>query len=113
MKKEKMLTPAEKAITSGYFTQEQIDSWKTQHGRIFVYVSADGKWCVLKTPNLLTIDACRSIAGNSSIQFDMALVDNCWIDGSAELKVSDKHRMGLFDWLGGIIVKVRGELGEL
>lgn len=94
-------------------TKEQIEQWKLQYGSIFRYKSEDGKVCYLKTPTLTIIDACKTIAGGSSIKFDIALVDNCWIEGDDELKTQDKYRMGLFDWLGGIIKKVDGELEEL
>ncbi len=100
-------------IEIGKATAEQIKMWKNQYGNIYKYTTTDGKWCVLKSPDLLTLDACKTISGGSSIKFDIALVDNCWIDGDVELKTIDKYRMGLFDWLGGIIKKVDGQLEEL
>ncbi len=95
------------------FTKEQIAEFKAKHGHIFKYTASDGKSCILKAPDLLTIDACKTIAGNSSIQFDMALVENCWVAGDEELRTVDKYRLGLFEWLGVIIVKIEGELVEL
>jgi hypothetical protein len=95
------------------FTKEQIKKYKEEYGSIFKYTAKDGKSCLLRSPSLEIIDACRTISGSSSIKFDIALVDNCWIDGDVELKTVDKYRMGLFDWLGGIINKIDGELEEL
>ena len=94
-------------------TKEHIEALKKQHGSLFQYTAVDGKSCLLKAPDLKTLDACRTIAGKSSIQFDIALVDNCWLEGDDEFKTDDSYRMGLFDWLGGIIKKVEGELVEL
>ncbi|MDR2557040.1 MAG: hypothetical protein LBC49_04925 [Bacteroidales bacterium] len=95
------------------FTKEQIEKYKRQYGSVFMYTSKDGKSCILRAPDLQILDACRTISGGSSIRFDIALVDNCWIDGDIELKTIDKYKMGLFDWLGGIIQKIDGELKEL
>lgn len=95
------------------YGSDQLTLWKKQYGNIFGYVSHDGLSCVLRSPDLNIIDACRAIAGNSAVKFDTALVDNCWLAGDEELRSQDKYRMGLFDWLGVIITKVEGELGEL
>ena len=91
----------------------RIDDWKRQYRDVFGYVSEDGKCCVLRTPDLTILDACRTMSRGSSIRFDMALLENCWLDGDPELKTEDKYRMGIFDWLGSIIKKTEGELVEL
>jgi hypothetical protein len=95
------------------FKKEQINLYKEKYKSIFMYTANDGKSCILRSPDLQILDACRTISGGSSIRFDIALVDNCWIDGDIELKTIDKYMMGLFDWLGGIIQKIDGELKEL
>lgn len=94
-------------------TEEQIAELKKQHGLVFRYTSEDGKSCLLKSPDLKTIDMCRVLSGGSAIQFDTAMVENCWIDGDPEFRTSDAHRMGLYEWLGGIIKRVDGQLEEL
>jgi hypothetical protein len=91
---------------------EKIDVWKKQYGSVFGYVSDDGKVCVLRAADLNILDACRAVSGGSSIRFDIALLENCWLDGDKELLKDDKYRMGLFDWLG-VIIKVEGRLEEL
>lgn len=95
------------------WTKEQIKAYKAKYGSLYRYTSSDGKSCLLRSPNLEILDACRTISGGSSIKFDKALVENCWVDGDKELKTLDKYQMGLFDWLGGIIEKVEGELEQL
>lgn len=95
------------------FTDAQIKQYKEKYGAIYRYKTQDGKSCLLRSPDLEILDACRTISGGSSIKFDKALLDNCWIDGDTELKTVDKYKIGLFDWLGGIIQKVEGELEEL
>ncbi len=94
-------------------TKEQISTCKATHGKVFKHTSKDGKMCLLKSPDLNVIDACRTISGGSSIKFDKALVDNCWIAGDVELRNASKYQLGLFDWLGGIIEKVDEDLEEL
>ena len=91
----------------------QIDEWKRLYGDVFGYVSNDGKCCVLRAPNLVILDACRTISGGSSFRFDEALLENCWLAGDNELRTEDKYRLGLFDWLATVIQKVEGELVEL
>jgi len=95
------------------FSQKQIAAYKQRYGSIFRYTAADGKSCLLKAPSLQVIDACRALSGGSTIKFDAALVENCWVAGDEELKKEDAYRLGLFEWLGNIIQKVDGQLEEL
>ena len=94
-------------------TEEKIAAWKKEYGNIFLYKSVDGKYCILRNPTLQILDACRAASGGSSIKFDSFLVENTWVEGDPVFKTDDAYRMGLFDWLGGIIKKVEGELEEL
>lgn len=93
--------------------ERQIAAWKEKFGDVYKYTSADGKVVFMRGPDLTILDACRSVSGGSSIRFDIALVENCWLDGDPEFKTDDAYRMGLFDWLGGIIRKVEGRLEQL
>jgi hypothetical protein len=95
------------------FTKAQIQEYKKQYGGVFKYTAKDSKSCILRSPDLKILDACRTISGGSSIKFDEALLNNCWLAGDEELKTVDKYKIGLFDWLGGIIQKIEGELEEL
>lgn len=95
------------------FTKQKIEEFKAIHGNVYRYMTKDGKSCLLKSPDLEVIDACRTISGGSSIKFDKALVDNCWITGDEELRTVSKYQLGLFDWLGSIIEKVDGDLEKL
>ncbi len=94
-------------------TKEQIKHWKEKYGDVFKYTSKDGKVCVLKSPNLMIIDACKAQAQGSSIKFDEALRKNCTIAGDPEFETSDKHKMGLYDWIEAIIVIEKGKLEKL
>lgn len=95
------------------WSDTQIAAFKQQYGNVYVYRSSDGKQCLLSSPGLEVLDACRTLSGGSSIKFDKNLVENCWIDGDSELRTVAKYQIGLFDWLGGIIDKVEGELEQL
>lgn len=110
---EVIVEKSTKKLWADKVSPEQIIRWKAEYGGVFGYTTTDDKWCLLGQPSLMILDACRTLAGGSGIKFDMALVDNCWLAGDEELKTEDKYRMGLFDWLGGIIKKVDGELEEL
>ncbi|MBI9055521.1 MAG: hypothetical protein JEY96_16985 [Bacteroidales bacterium] len=95
------------------FIKAQIKKYKDDFGGVYKYTTKDGKSCLLRSPDLNILDACRTISGGSSIKFDKALLDNCWLEGDEELRTIDKYQIGLFDWLGGIIQKVDGALEEL
>ncbi len=95
------------------FTAEKIKLLKEKHGKVFLYETTDGKSCVLSTPTLKIIDACRSISGGSAIRFKNAIVENCWVDGDEEIKSTDKYLLGLFDQLDMIFDIVEGSLKEL
>ncbi len=94
-------------------TKEQIAIWKKQYGGVYKYTTSDKKECYLKRAGLDILDACRTISGGSSIKFDTALVENCWLAGDEELKTVDAYRMGLYEWIGGLIKKIDGQLEEL
>lgn len=99
--------------TGKQVSKEVIAAWKKKFDAVYKYTTSDGKCCYMRSPDLQILDACRTISGGSSLKFDMALRDNCWLDGDVELKTVDKYQMGLFDWLGGIVKKIDGQLEEL
>lgn len=93
--------------------EEKIILYKQKYGRVYKYMSSDGKSCILRCPSIKDIDACRTISGGSGLMFDQALLQNCWLEGDEELRTDDKYVLGIFDWLGMLIQKVEGEMGEL
>lgn len=95
------------------FTEDKIKALKAKHGKLFLYETKDGKSCLLASPTLKIIDACRTIAGGSSIRFNNAIVENCWVDGDEEIRTSDRYLLGLFDELDMIFDIVQGSLREL
>lgn len=97
------------------YTKEQTEGWIKQYGKgyVWIYKTKDGKSCVLRTPDLTIIDACRTISGGRSTWFDIALVENCWLAGDEVFKKDTKYQLGLHDWLGKLIVKVDGQMEEL
>ncbi len=95
------------------FTKEQIKAWKDTYGDVFQYTSKDGKTCILRSPTLAIIDACKAQSNGSSIKFDEALRKNCTLAGDPEFENSDKHKMGLYDWISTIIVIEHGKLVKL
>ena len=95
------------------FTEEKLKVLKAKHGKLFLYETKDGKSCVLSTPTLKIIDACRTIAGGSNIRFKTAIVENCWVEGDEEIKSTDKYLLGLFDQIDLIFDIVEGSLKEL
>jgi len=95
------------------FSKQQLDAFKAQHGDVFKYETKDGKVAVFKAADLMTVDACRTISGGSSIQFDKHLAKNCFVAGDIEIIEQDKYLFGLFEWLSVLIVQVDGKLEKL
>lgn len=95
------------------FTPEIIAKYKKEFDKVYRYTTVDGKECLLKNPTLQILDACRAISGGSHIKFDDALLQNCWIDGDLEIKTVDAYKLGIFDFLGGLIHKIAGNMEEL
>ena len=91
----------------------QLENWKKEYGKVFGYKSTDGKIGVFRTPDLTILDLCQAIAKGSSIQYDKALVENCWLGGDECLKNETKYFLGMRSFLGDIVEVVSGELGEL
>ena len=69
-------------------TQEQIDSWKKQHGDIYA-IKVDGKTAYLKKPDRKTLSF-ASVAGQKDpMKFNEIILENCFIGGDEEIKKDD------------------------
>jgi hypothetical protein len=86
-------------------TQEQIAQWKEKHGVIYQLHSEDGKTAIIFDPmsKLIIVKALLTALLKGSYEFVDALINNCWIDGDAEIKSNDKIKAGLFDQVKDII----------
>lgn len=97
----------------GQATPEQIEAWKREYEFVYKYTSNDGRVAYFRNPTLQILDACKTLAGGSSMKFNELLMNNCWLGGDEELRKHDKYKMGIFEWLPDIIVKVEGQLERL
>lgn len=91
----------------------QIENWKKEHGKVFGYISEDGKIGVFRTPDLTILDLCQAIAKGSSVRYDCAMIENCWLGGDECLKSETKYVLGIKNWLADLIEVITGEMGEL
>ncbi len=90
----------------------QLDEWKKLYGTIKGY-GVDGKIAVFRVADINIIDACRTTSNGSTMRFDMAMLENCWIDGDKELLETDKYKLGLVNW-GDVLIEIAaGEMVEL
>lgn len=104
----------EKAVKRiGEATPEQIEAWKREFEIVFQYTSADNRVAYFRTPTLQILDACKTLSGGSAMKFNELLMNNCWLGGDDELRKHDKYKMGIFEWLPDIIIKVEGRLEKL
>ena len=90
----------------------QLEEWRKLYGTIKGY-GADGKIAVFRVADINIIDACRTISKGSTMRFDIALLENCWLAGDEELLKSDKYKLGIANWGDNLIEIVAGEMVEL
>lgn len=103
-----------KKPTAAEVTVQVIDGWKKEHGKIFKFVSTDGKTGYFKTPDMVTMEACINLANTGKpIQSNKMLAEACFVGGDAEVYEVQENLLGLGDKLKVLIQKVEGELTEL
>jgi len=112
--KTEIIMEKEKAVKRiGEATPEQIEAWKREFETVFQYTLADNRVAYFRTPTLQILDACKTLSGGSAMKFNELLMNNCWLGGDDELRKHDKYKMGIFEWLPDIIIKVEGRLEKL
>lgn len=100
-------------IISGIASQDQIAKWKKEFGSVFEYKTEDNKVGYFRSPNLVILDACKTMTGKSSIKFNTMLTENCWLGGDEAIKKEDQYLLGLFEFLAEIIIVKSGEFKRL
>ncbi len=83
-------------------TQAQIDKWKKEHGSVFLLETDDGKKAYIKDPlsDFLTVkQAFAALEKAGAIGMAVTYLNNCWLDGDAELKTDESYGNGLADQL--------------
>ncbi len=69
-------------------TKEIIEGWKQQHGDVFL-VEVEDKKCYLKSPDRKTMKAAMAVVQTDPIRSNEIVLENCWIEGDAEIKTDN------------------------
>jgi hypothetical protein len=82
--------------------QEQIDSWKKEHGSVFL-IEVGGKKAYLRGADRKTISYATAIGAKDPMAFNEALLQNLWLEGDEEIKTDDALFMGASSQLSELI----------
>lgn len=93
-------------------TQEQIATWKKEHGDVFK-ISVDGKDCYLKRPSRKTLAYASSVATKDPIKFNEIILNGAWIAGDESIKTDDTLFLSVSSKLAEIIEVKEAELVKL
>lgn len=73
----------------GGVTEQQIQQWKAQHGKVIRIDVVEGEECHIgyfKRPSLETMRATASIGKTDEFKSSEVMFDNCWLGGSEYLR---------------------------
>ena len=100
-------------LTLAEVTAEVISAWKAEHGKVSMYVAADGKTDYFKSPDMQAIEASMVLASTKPLQSNLVLAKAAFLGGDVEVFEDPQHLYGLGKHLNALIVKIEGELTEL
>jgi len=96
----------------GQATQEQIDAWKKEHGKVYTY-KVDDKIAYLKSVNRDLFARAATKVSTSPAKFNEIVIDGIWLGGDEAIKKEDGYFFGLSEFVEELMNKKKGELGEL
>lgn len=94
-------------------TQEQVDSWKKQHGEIFLIAFEDGKEAYLKKPDRKVLSFAMTKMQTNPLGFAETILNQCFIGGDDEVKTNDNYFFGAASQLEGLMEVKTAELKKL
>lgn len=94
-------------------TQEQVDSWKKQHGEIFLIAFEDGKEAYLKKPDRKVLSFAMTKMQTNPLGFAETILNQCFIGGDDEVKTNDNYFLGAASQLEGLMEVKTAELKKL
>jgi hypothetical protein len=82
-----------------------IAEWKAKYGNVYQIETENGLTGYLFDPmsKLVIVKALMAALMKGTFEFVETLVNNCWIDGDAEIKNNDKIKAGLWEQVKDII----------
>lgn len=92
------------------FKQEQIDSWKKEHGEIFLFTVED-KSCIVRKPTRMELSFVSGVT--DPMQFTETLLKQLWLDGDKEMLEVDDYFLAISGKLDQVIKFKEAEVKKL
>ncbi|WP_212006498.1 hypothetical protein [Chitinophaga sp. HK235] len=96
----------------GQVSQEQIDAWKKEHGKVFAY-KIEGRIGYLRTVSRDVYSLAATKVSSSPAKFNETVINGIWLGGDEAIRKEDRYYFGLSDFVEELMNKKKGELGEL
>lgn len=93
-------------------SEEQIEAWKKQYGRVFKVV-ANEHVCYLRKPDRRVLSASAVLGGKDPIKYNETMLKNCWLAGDMAMQTDDDLFMSVSASLSDIIEIKEAEVKEL
>ena len=93
----------------GEATEEQINIWKKEHGKVFKYVIED-KVCYLRPVDRTTFALAASKVSASPAKFNEVVLEKIWLGGDETIKNEDNYYFGLSEFVDELMDKKKGSL---
>jgi hypothetical protein len=94
-------------------TEEQIASWKKQHGEVFQLTGPDGRQAYISKATRKVISLAQFKMQESPISAVEVILENCWLAGDEELKEDDGFVLGVQQHINTIIETKEVEVKKL
>jgi hypothetical protein len=92
--------------------KEQIENWKGKYGDVF-RVQVDDKVCYLKKPSRKALGYASMAGKENPLKFNEVLLNDCWLDGDADIKTNDDLFLSVSSRLAELIEVKEAELEKL
>ncbi len=94
------------------FSSEQINEYKAKNPDGLMLLTSGTKSCIVKKPNRALLSLMLSKSRDPLAMVDI-LLENCWVDGDAELKEDTAFMYSVMEKIDDIVGKKTVELKNL
>lgn len=94
-------------------SQEQIETWKRQHGDVFKLDVEGGYTCYLKKPTRRIYSMALSQGQKSPMRFNEIIINNCWIAGDEQIRDDDDLFYAACGQIDVLIPEVAADIKKL
>lgn len=92
------------------FKKEQIDTWKKEHGDIYL-ITVEDKSCVLRKPTRQELSFVSGIT--DPMQFTETLLKQLWLGGDEDMQERDEYFLAISSKLDTVLKLKEAEVKKL